>query len=199
MSEGEERIWETLASLEPPEVCRRTDASFDSSSGLYAVESFGKKFHVSPAERKLINASPDGEVFLSRLGYFFRLSVIGYLTLSKDVAPSGRLANPLNMKSGQLFFRGSHVLPLDRLAERYGEDREGFLKKGREFGGNSMGFGHASLRLMPLPRIPVTQILWLADDEFPARADLLFDSSCEVQLPIDVIWAVAMLSILVMF
>jgi len=196
MSTGEEKVWETLADLDPAEVCRRTDAAFDAASGLYLLKSFGKDFSVSPRERKIFSHSPGGEIFLQRLGYFFRLSITGYLAIAKDVSPTGRLVNPMNMKSGQLFFRGSHVLPLDRVAEKYGNDRDGFLKRGEELGGERLGYGDASMRLLPLSRVAVVPILWTTDDEFPARADLLFDSSCEVQLPIDVIWSIAMLSTL---
>lgn len=160
------------------------------------LKSFGKDFSVSPRERKIFSHSPGGEIFLQRLGYFFRLSITGYLAIAKDVSPTGRLVNPMNMKSGQLFFRGSHVLPLDRVAEKYGNDRDGFLKRGEELGGERLGYGDASMRLLPLSRVAVVPILWTTDDEFPARADLLFDSSCEVQLPIDVIWSIAMLSTL---
>jgi len=49
-----------------------------------------------------------------------------------------------------------------------------------------------------MPRIPVILVLWLADDEFQPRADLLLDSTCEIQLPLDIIWSMAMLSVLVM-
>ncbi|MCL4475200.1 MAG: DUF3786 domain-containing protein [Nitrospirae bacterium] len=196
MSTGEEKVWETLTGLDPGEVCRRTDATFDPAEGLYMLKSFGKDFSVSPRERKIFSHSPGGEIFLQRLGYFFRLSITGYLAIAKDVSPTGRLVNPMNMKSGQLFFRGSHVLPLDRVAEKYGNDRDGFLKRGEELGGERLGYGDASMRLLPLSRVAVVPILWTTDDEFPARADLLFDSSCEVQLPIDVIWSIAMLSTL---
>jgi hypothetical protein len=48
-----------------------------------------------------------------------------------------------------------------------------------------------------MPRIPVTLILWLSDEEFPARADLLFDSTCEIHLPLDILWSIAMMTILV--
>ncbi len=195
---GEEKTWETLAALDPEEVCRRTDASYDASSGLYLLKSFSRDFSVSPGKKKIESLSEGGEILVQRLGYFFRLSVIGYLVISKDITPTGRLVNPLNMKSGQHFFRGSHTLPLDRMAEKYARDSDGFLKKGEEFGGERLGHGDASLKLLPLSRVPVVPILWLADEEFPARADLLFDSACEVQLPVDVIWAIAMLSVLVM-
>jgi hypothetical protein len=54
------------------------------------------------------------------------------------------------------------------------------------------------VELYPLPRVPVTLILWFGDEEFPARADLLFDSSVELQAPLDIAWSAAMLSALVM-
>ncbi len=196
MSTGEERVWETLARLNPGEVCRRTDATFDAASGLYVVESFGKDFSVSPRQRTLVGRSPEAEILLQRLGHFFRISVIGYLALAKDIFPTGRLVSPVNMKDGQLFFRGSHVLPLNKVAEKYGNDRQGFLKRGEYLGGERLGYGDASIKLLPLPRVSVVLILWTADDEFPARADLLFDSSCEIRLPIDVTWSIAMLSTL---
>jgi hypothetical protein len=40
--------------------------------------------------------------------------------------------------------------------------------------------------------------LWLEDDEFPARLDLLFDSTCAMHLPTDIIWSIAMMSVLIM-
>ncbi len=46
--------------------------------------------------------------------------------------------------------------------------------------------------------VPLTLILWQEDDEFPARCSLLFDETCELQLPPDILWSVAMLCSLVM-
>jgi hypothetical protein len=54
------------------------------------------------------------------------------------------------------------------------------------------------MQLPALPKVPVTLILWRADDEFPARADLLFDATARHHLPTDVLWAVAMLAVQLM-
>lgn len=196
MSTGEEKIWETLAGLDPKETCKRSDATFDAASGLYSLKSFSNIFHISPREKRIYGHSPADEALLKKLGYFFRLSVIGYIAIAKDISPAGRLVNPINMTGGQLFFRGSHVLPLEKLAGKYGNDKEGFLNAGMALGGEILEYGDASLKLLPLPRVPVTMILWIADEEFPPRADLLFDSGIELQLPIDVVWAIAMISII---
>ncbi|MCG2710204.1 MAG: DUF3786 domain-containing protein, partial [Thermodesulfovibrionales bacterium] len=159
--------------------------------------SFGMDFSVHPGKREIKNIQPEGEIILKKYSYFFNLSALCYLINAKDIPLSGKLVKPAGLKGSDIFFRGSHVLPLDKIAERYGNDRTGFIEKGKNLNGNIMSYGDASVELLPLPRIPVTLILWLSDDEFGSRADLLFDSTCEQRLPLDVIWSIAMMSVLV--
>ena len=196
MSTGEEIVWDTLSGLAPEEVCKRSNAVFDAASGLYSLKSFGNDFFVSPQQRRIFGHNPENEALLKKLGYFFRLSVIGYLAIAKDISPTGRLIKPVNMTGGQLFFRGSHVIPLEKIAEKYGNDKEAFLAAGMTLGGEVLTYGDASIKLFPLPRVPVTMILWIADEEFPPRADLLFDSGIEFQLPIDIVWGIAVMSVI---
>lgn len=197
MSTGEEKAWEDLNSLNPSDICRKALVFYDRENS-YRLKSFGMDFSVHPAKREIKNIKPEGKIILKKYSYFFNLSALCYLINSKDIPLSGKLVKPAGPKGGEIFFRGSHVLPLDKIAERYGNDRTGFIEKGKNLNGNIMNYGDASVELLPLPRIPVTLILWLSDDEFPARADLLFDSTCEQCLPLDIIWSIAMMSVLVM-
>jgi len=195
---GEEKAWEKVSKFDPLDVCKRSGVSYNSEDGNYMLKSFGMKFLILPQTQEIKNMQTEGEILLKRYGYFFNLSVLCYLINAQDRSLSGRLVKPVSLKGGDIFFRGSHVLPLHRITEMYGNDRQGFIEKGKEMGGKVLGYGDASVELLPLPRIPVTLILWLCDDEFPARADLLFDSTCELQVPLDIIWSIAMMSVLVM-
>lgn len=195
---GKEKAWEALASLDSEEVAKKACAGFDSESGLYILKSFGMDFKVSIGKRDVFSVSPQGRRLLDNPEYFFRLSVPWYLVCAKDIPAAGRLVRPVDIKDGGLFARGTHVLPMTRIAEKYGRDREGFIKRGYELGGRILQYGDASIELMPFPRMPVTMILWLEDEEFPARADLFFDSTCDLQFPADILWSTAMLSILLM-
>jgi len=198
MPSGEEKAWEILSGLEPSSVCNNASASFDQSQKIYILRSFCTDFLIDPGSKTITSTSPQGEFVLKKYGYFFAHSCLWYLVNAKDVPLAGRLVKPVNIKGGEMFFRGSHVIPLDKLEERYGADKEAFTKKGRDLCAEVSDLGDASLKLLPMPRIPVTLILWLADEEFPPRADLLLDASCEVQLPIDVVWSITMVSVLVM-
>lgn len=195
---GEEKAWELLLGKDPAEVCRNALAGYDGETGLYTLRSLGMEFTLDPKQKSITSAAPESSLLLTRLAYFFKLSAPWYLVSAKDIALTGRLVKPTNLAGGQLFFQGSHVLPLEKVAEKYAADREGFLERGARFDGERAGYGDAAFRFSPLPRVPAFLILWLADEEFPARVDLLFDSSCELQLPLDIIWSIAMMSLLVM-
>ena len=196
MGTGEEKAWENLYSLNPSDVCRKAGVTYDNDS--YILKSLGMDFSVHPGKREIKNIQPEGEIILRKYSYFFNLSALCYLLNSKDIPLSGKLVKPEGLKGGEIFFRGSHVLPLDKIADKYGNDKAYFIEKGKNFNGNIMNYGDASVELLPLPRIPVTLILWLSDDEFPARAEMLLDSTCEQHLPLDIIWSIAMMSVLVM-
>ncbi len=195
---GEDKAWELLASMDSADICKRAKVSYDADLHSYRIRSFSMDFDVSVPTRTLSSANPGSEVLLGKLGYFFRLSVLWHLVSSKNIDETGRLVKLETIKGGEIFTKGSHVLPLEPLAKKYGKDREGFTERGAQLGAEPAQQADVSLRLLPLPRIPVVLALWLEDDEFPARADLLFDSTCVLQAPMDILWSVAMMSLLVM-
>ncbi len=198
MESGEKKAWDLLSTSDPDEVCKRAAVSYDPAEKTFLLKSFGADITVSPADQGLLTRSQAGELLIGRFGYFSKLSILWYLTSAKEIPFTGNLVNPVNLRGGQLFFRGSHILPLDRLAEKYTDDPAAFVSKGLSLGGEQVNHGDAAIRLLPLPRIPVVLILWRGDEEFPPRADLLFDSSCESQIALDILWSIAMMSILIM-
>ena len=191
---GESRAWELLHAAAPAEVCARADVAPDPGGG-YRVRSFGMVFRVDPCKRLIIGLAPEGEALLERHASLFRLSVLWYLVRAAPPRPSGDLLKPSRLPGGDIFSRGTHVLPLESLAAKYATRPGAFLAAGAALGGSPVPHGDAAVRLPALPKVPTTAILWTADDEFPARADLLFDATAPRHLPLDIIWSLAMLSV----
>jgi hypothetical protein len=198
MASGTETAWTTLEKLSSEEVCRNADVRFVASERSYVLSCFSQEIIVCPARREMRAGSPAASALLGKLRYFSELAILCYLAGARDISPTGKLIRPSDLKAGQIFATGSHVLPLDKLAWKYGNDIAGFFERGMKLGGEDAGLGDASLRLLPFPRVPAVLVLWKECEEFRARADLLFDSTCERHLPQDIIWATAMLSVLIM-
>ena len=84
------------------------------------------------------------------------------------------------------------------MAQKYGNNIEGFVQRSITFSGEQLNYGDASVRLFPFPRVPVVLLIWGNDEEFPTLTDILFDNTCSQHLPADIIWSTAMMSILAM-
>ncbi len=197
MSNGEEDAWLKLLNLNPADVCRNAKADFNKVSGHYILPLFNTKIFISPADRMIRGDTRTANLLLDELAFYSRLPVLWYLIEAKDQPLSGNLINPRQVGGGLIFDRGSHVLPLDKISVRFSRIINGFTKKGTTLGGEQLDYGDASIRLFPFPRVPVVLIIWKEDGEFSARAEILFDSTCTEHLSTDMIWATAMMSILV--
>jgi hypothetical protein len=194
---AEEHGWELLEARDPQEVCERAGVSYSAEEG-YSLLVFGSSVKVVPGARTIVGSSAESQLVLAKTAYFTRLSILHYLLSVKRLEPSGRLVGPLELKAGQFFADGSHRLPLDKVAVRFSDDPDGFAQQARRFGGQERSHGDVAMELRPFPRLPVTLVFWRQDEEFPARAYLLFDDTCEQQLPVDILWSVAMACSIVM-
>jgi hypothetical protein len=192
---GEEQAWKRLAALDPHQVSTRAAVVFDPASSSYMLQCFGQVVRVALEDRTISSRASAGALLVEELGEFSRLSILFYLIHAQDVPRSGQLVKPSELRGGEIFVQGTHVLPLDKVARRFGHDPTGFFNRGRVLGGTRLKYGDMALELVPFPRLPVVLIVWSGDEEFPPQASLLLDSTGSAHLAADVIWATANLTI----
>ncbi len=70
-----------------------------------------------------------------------------------------------------------------RLAQAFGSDLDGFLAAADALGGTRLTYGDASFLFPMFPRLRLAAVLYLADEEFPASANVLFDAAADHYLP----------------
>lgn len=194
---GVAQAWEDLAGCDPADVCERAAVEYSEERG-YVVPVLGHRITLDVKARTMTGSSPEAEFLLTKTAYFSHLSILFYLLRAQKIPPTGRLLKPAELKSSQIYVKGSHLLPLEPIAARFSADPEGFLAQAARFGGTSREYGDAAAELLPFPRVPIVLILWLEDDEFAARCYMLFDEVCELQLPADILWSAAMMCALSM-
>ncbi|MFC2069115.1 DUF3786 domain-containing protein [Chloroflexota bacterium] len=196
--DGEEKAWQELLKLDHKVVCHNAKADFDDSSNQYVLPILNTHIFIVPRDRRIWGNSLLADLLLNKLTQYSRLSILWYLIQSKDIPLSGNLINPREIDGGLIFEKGSHMLPLDNLVQQYDNNVEGFIQRAVTLGGEHLNYGNASVRLFSFPRIPVVFVIWGSDEEFLGHTDILFDSTCSQHLPADIIWSIAMMSILVM-
>ena len=189
---GVDSAWKELQAIDPAAVSKRTGVSYDAALQLYTVRAFGQDIFVSATRQEVFSDSAAGEFLLGIKVYFFDLSILWYLIRSRDIPLSGELIKPSDLPGGQIFVQGTHVLPLDIIAQRYNNKGDAFLETGSPFGAVRTDMGDAGLKLVPFPMVPVYLFLWFGDEDFPPQGQLLLDSTCSSYLSTDVVWAMTM-------
>ncbi len=180
-----ETYWEAVNRRDLAELCRLLPGRPYGDHGL-VFRSFQEEVLLERRQRAL---------YRQRDGHWCRsddpqleLVTLLFLARVQEVQPCQQeLVSVADLKEA-LYFKGPHRLPVADLLERFGQDLAGFQRAARALGGNPLEQADAAFTFLPLPRLPVSLLLWLGDEEFPPHCQVLFDRSIESYLSASGIW-----------
>jgi hypothetical protein len=124
-----------------------------------------------------------------------QLCILAYLINAADLHVTGRLVGADKLDSGQFFFRGPHELPTAKLEAAFGDEPGLLYDAVDRLAAERCEYGDASISLRVLPRLPIVFVIWARDEEFEARASILFDETADKQLPLDALGAAVQLAV----
>jgi hypothetical protein len=181
-----ENLWNTLQGLDVIDTERRSLSEYIPETQSYRLQILNKHYDISPANRsvKLAESFPEHSP-----DFYLQLASVNYLIGAKDLPLTGKWTAETQFPSGPLFFRGPHKMPTHKLEKAFGRDQDGFVSRALSHGGKIVDGGDCASEFVFFPRLPVRLILWLADEEFPARVIYLFDSSADQHFKLDGLWA----------
>ena len=184
-----EIYWESLAKADPGEVCHRTGAAYNADRKGYFLPVVNRKYLILPGEKRMYCLRGDLCEEEDLRDYFF-LMVLLYLLNAREGEPTHTWVSEKELTGGTTFFRGPHALRTGELRDAFGKDPEGFLRAGKQLGGVELLFGDRAVALTVLPKVPLAYLLWKESEEFPARVNVLFDSTIQKHFSLDGIWCV---------
>jgi hypothetical protein len=186
MSREESPLWKTLARLPPREVGERAGVAVNDEGG-FVVPLLTGFLTVSPQRSEVRDARDSGALVRGEE----ELLLLAYLIHARATPFTGRWVSATSLPGGELFYRGPHALPVHPLESAFGGAPSGLLRAGERLGGTRLSYGDASVELKVLPRVRAAPVVWGGDDEFPARATMLFDSCLAEWMPLDLVLALA--------
>ena len=180
--------WDKLSQLHPTDVCNRTEAIYHPAREGYLLPVYNLRYLILPKEKGILRMEWNDKPVQEALHPYFTLMVLVYLTEAKDIKPTHTWISEKDLKRGSTFFRGPHRLEVEELIDLFGKDPEAFLKTGKKLGGSEILYGDKGFALDIFPKVFLAYILWEGDAEFPPKISVLFDSTIESHLPLDIIW-----------
>jgi hypothetical protein len=188
-----EGLWQQLDKLEPQKTEQKAKCQYLTDPSRYVINLLNTEYMVNLSNRQILSTqlstTPIPAEFLEQL------CILAYLIKAQDLPLANKFVGPENLPTGQFFFRGLHSLPTGKLEEAFGKSPEQLYEASERLGAKRREFGDASIELYALPRVPLTIVIWRSDEEFEARASILFDQTAGSQLPLDALGALANLTV----
>jgi hypothetical protein len=146
--------------------------SYTSQEGEFQVSFFGGDHHVLWPAGTIREADPHKKTDTTT-----RILLLHYLVTADGTPLSDRWIAFRNLPGGLGYDAAFEGRANRRLAHTFGSDRTAFESAARALGGEQLSFGNASFAFRILPRVWLAVVLYLADEEFPASANVLFDAA----------------------
>ncbi len=188
-----EGLWEQLEKLNGAETARRAKCQYLAGPDHYVVKLLNTEYIVHLSQRTILSAPLDSPQ--KPAGFLEQLCILAYLISARDLPLAEKLCAAEMLPGGQFFFRGPHGLPVGKLQTTFGSRPDSLYAASKHLGAERCEFGDASIRLLVLPRLPLTIVIWGRCEEFEARASILFDRSAGDQMPLDALWAAVNLTV----
>ncbi|MFQ6035291.1 MAG: DUF3786 domain-containing protein [Sedimentisphaerales bacterium] len=188
-----EGLWEQLVKLDGYKTAARAKCQYLTNPKRYIVTMLKTEYVVNLSDRKIFSVQPDS--LPAEAGFLQQLCLLAYLINAQDLPLANKLVRAEALPGGQFFFRGIHNLPTEKLEKAFGEHPEALYQIAEQFDAKRCEFGDASIELFVLPRIPLTIVVWRSDEQFAARASILFDQTAAAHLPLDALLAAVNLTV----
>jgi hypothetical protein len=161
--------------LNPQEIERRCNLSFDEKEGAFGLRILGKEHRALYPDFALLD--PVGEIVKSP---YENILFLRYLCEGKYFPAQGKQLSYNEIPWGNVYYRNFEGRCLKRCAASFGKDIPAFknlMEKNSRLRAEALATGDAGYRFEFLNGLFVSIILWGADDEFPPSAQILFDDN----------------------
>jgi hypothetical protein len=170
-----------LARIQPQDAAARASVSYEHQppqNGSFLVPFLGKLYDVHWPDGSVYRTSDRHEADVAT-----RILLLHYLLNADGSPPTSKWIAFRNLPGGLGYDAAFQRRASLRLVQAFGTDKEAFVRAARRLGGEPLDFGEASFLFRALPSLWLAVVLHLADDEFPASANVLFDAVASHYLP----------------
>jgi hypothetical protein len=169
----------------PLKMAIQSKSTYDNKTKNFTVKFLNDDFQVSYPNGEILHFDDIYDV--PKIG--MNILLLHYLTMSKDIPLSGELISFKGVPNNVSYLKAFLDRAVNPISKVFSSNPKGFKKALLSLNGKEVGYGDIAFTVNVLPRIPLTYVLWLTDEELNGSANILFDSSVSSHLPTEDITA----------
>jgi hypothetical protein len=179
------KSWDDLQSKDPKDVARNSLAEYDETESIFTLKFMGTEYRIKRDERAV------GDSAGRRTNPFYAFLIVHYLVGAKDIPLANEHISFRELYGGDVYYAAFKSRAIDFIRREFESRPDELIQKGIEMGGEKADLGDFSVTIPVLPRIPLTIVLWLGDDEVPTSANVLLDKTAGEHLHTEDIAAIS--------
>ncbi|HWI54594.1 MAG TPA: DUF3786 domain-containing protein [Desulfobacteria bacterium] len=167
-----------LSMKEPAEIARNSEVDYDANTKTFTVPYMGDQYIVSFPDGAVSLKDKAGEVDIK-----VRILILHYLITANGAPLQNKWISFKELPDGAIYIDPFTRRTINPMVKTFAEKQDLFFQLAETVGARKESLGDTSLTINVFPRVPITYVLYSADDEFPASGNVLFDGSAPNYLP----------------
>lgn len=169
---------EKLSQKAPQEVAINSGSHYDERSKVFHVKYLNSIYEVTFPQGEVKLKDSDEEVNLS-----VQILILHYLINANGAPLQDKLISFKELPDGAIYIEPFTRRAINPMLKVFQNNFEDFVRLAEELGGSKSHLGDVSVTVYVFPNVPITYVMWAADDEFAASGNILFDASASNYLP----------------
>jgi len=170
---------ERLKEMDVADICQRSKASYSRKEGFF-LSYLNYTLRIDPQNFAVYSTDPKRSINPP-----LEALILHYLRDARTIRPTGKWVSYRELPSGGFYYPVFRARAENPLIKRLGSQPQLFKKAACSLGGEPAQYGDLAFKIITFPRLTLVYILWTENEEFPANASILFDSSAENHLHIE--------------
>lgn len=167
-----------LAAKDPVVMAKNAGVVFDTMNQKFVVKYLNEDYLVSYPEGAVASAGSKSEVPIS-----VRILILHYLITANGAPLQNKWISFKELPDGVIYIVPFTNRAINPMLKIFAERQKELIELAQNLGGRVETLGDTSVTINAFPYVPITYVIYSADEEFPASGNILFDGSASCYLP----------------
>jgi hypothetical protein len=180
-----------IAAKDPVVMARNAGVSYNPETLTFKVKYLNQDYLVTYPGGAVALAEKDCEVPIA-----VKILILHYLATANGAPLQNKWISFKELTDGAIYIEPFTNRAINPMLKMFAHRQRELIESAQNYGGRVENLGDTSVTINVFPNVPITFVIYSADDEFPASGNILFDRSASCYLPTE---DYALMSSLVMY
>lgn len=167
-----------IAGKDPVAMAENAGVAFDSETQKFTVPYLNEDYLVTYPEGAVELAGKNKEVPIA-----VKILILHYLATANGAPLQNKWISFKELPDGAIYIGPFTNRAINPMLKIFAEKQKELVELAQSLGGRVEILGDTSVTVNAFPNVPITYVIYSADEEFPASGNILFDGSASCYLP----------------